>query len=283
MKKRYRSIVATVMLAGTMACFAGNGNDITLKGECGSVALSLEGGRLLSWKDRTGNEIFFMPDKESSPNGDWSHGGTSLCWPWFGRKGTAESSIHGFARNRRFTMRGRNKTAGGEQVVIGLKLSAAAEALFPYDADLTMTIRLSSRLELTLRTSNEGKKPFAVTDGFQSYFSVSDYANVRFDGVTADDFTAVNGMDKAFPRIGDSLSFSDTGTGREIHLSAKGNTGIVVWTPGTVEPANRNLAKDDCPRFIVIGPSNRAAEGAITVGPGESHELALSLECSCTR
>ena len=70
-------------------------------------------------------------------------------------------------------------------------------------------------------------------------------------------------------------------TGNSVTIaSASGNSGLVVWTQGTVEPANRNLAKDDCPKFIVIGPSSRPAEGTVTVKPGESQELSYTLD-SC--
>ena len=86
-------------------------------------------------------------------------------------------------------------------------------------------------------------------------------------------------MDKAFKRLGARFGFRDSGAKRAITLDASGNSGLVVWTPGTVEPANRNLAADDCPKFIVLGPSARTTEGAITVAPGKTHELSCSFKC----
>ncbi|MBR3923875.1 MAG: hypothetical protein IKJ45_12230 [Kiritimatiellae bacterium] len=88
----------------------------------------------------------------------------------------------------------------------------------------------------------------------------------------------MDGMDKAFKRLNGDFGFKDAASGCEFKLNASGNSGLVVWTPGTVEPANRNLAKDDCPKFIVIGPSSRPAEGAVTVNPGESHALSYTLD-----
>ena len=240
-----------------------------------SVLVSSKGARILSWKDAAGRENFFMPEKKESPDGDWSHGGTSICWPWFGRKGNKQSLIHGFGRNVEFTLRRREKTAQGETIVLGTEASGT---------DLEISVSLTDALEIKMKSVNRSSAPVELSLGLQSYFSVSDYKNIVFFGVDGKDFAAVDGMDKAFKRRGDRFGFRDSRSGRIVKLKALGNTGVVVWTPGTVEPANRNLAVDDCPKFIVIGPSARANEGAITLAPGMSHELKLCFESqTCAR
>jgi len=273
--------VALFAVAGLFiaaGCGSKTGNSVTIASASGSVTVSLDGGRILSWKDANGKELFFMPAKQWSPNGDWSHGGTSICWPWFGRKGTEQSLIHGFARNCRFMLRERKAVPGGESVTLGLKVLKSDSAYFPYDADLELKVSLTDRLALKLKTTNSGKEPFEIAEGFQTYFPVADYGKIVFCGVESKEFALVDGMDKAFKRFTGDFGFKDAASGREFKLNASGNTGLVVWTPGTVEPANRNLAKDDCPKFIVIGPSSRPAEGAVTVNPGESHALSYTLD-----
>ena len=161
-------------------CGSKTGNSVTIASASGRVTVSLDGGRILSWKDANGSELFFMPAKQWSPNGDWSHGGTSICWPWFGRKGTEQSLIHGFARNRRFTLRARKTIPGGESVTLGLKVLKSDSAYFPYDADLELTVSLTDRLVLKLKTTNLGKEPFEIAEGFQTYFPVADYGKIVF-------------------------------------------------------------------------------------------------------
>lgn len=268
---------ATMITAGCTGKPASDENEITLRSPSGSAVVSLDGGRVISWKNAEGEELFFMPAKPNSPDGDWSHGGTSLCWPWFGPNGPDKKLIHGFARNRRFTVRDRRRIDGGESVILGFKTAANANPRFPHDTDVELSVSLTDRLTLKLRTVNLGTRPIDVTAGLQSYFPVSGYGGVSFRGVTAEDFSAVDGMDKAFKRRSDTFGFKDSGSGRSFTFTASGNSGIVVWTPGTVEPANRNLAVDDCPKFIVIGPSCRAAEGALTVRPGESREISFGM------
>ena len=163
--------------------------------------------------------------------------------------------------------------ADGTSVTLEYLQVAGAEPDFPYAANLELTVKVGVKLELTLRTTNMGKEPFELTEGFQPYFAVSDYGKVTLRGVKKDAFAAVDGMDAAFPRLADRFSLLDAGFGREIDAFASGNSGLVVWSPGKVEPHNRNLDAGDTQRFIGLGPSNRAKEKSIMLAPGASHEL----------
>ena len=272
------ALALMVLAAGCAHEKAADGDKIVLASASGSATVSLTGGRVLSWKDADGRELFFMPERQWSANGDWSHGGMSICWPWFGRKGDVQSLIHGFGRNSRFALRCRRPVANGEEVVLGVKVAKTDNAFFPYDAEVELTVTLTDSLTLKLKTVNAGREPFSFTGGIQSYFPVADYGKITFFGLDDAEFAAVNGMDKAFKRPAGGFGVRDSASGRTYSLSASGNNGIVVWTPGTVEPANRNLAPDDCPKFIVVGPSVRSAEGAIAIGAGEAYEMSYTLK-----
>ena len=269
--------VAAVCSAGALA--ASPSRTVEIEGLGGRAVIDLQGGRILSWKTPSGAELLFMPRRTESTGGDWSHGGISLCWPWFGKKGDKPSSIHGFARNRRFEVRRREATeAGRSSVTLGLSLAAGENPDFPFAADLELTLRMAKRLEMVMRTRNTGDKPFALSCGIQPYFAVSRYGSVTLSGVKESGFAAEHGMDAAFPRRGDGFSLRDAGAGRELRMQARGNTGVVVWSPGNVEPHNRNLEAGDTLRFIGLGPSCRTKEGAIALASGESHELVFCVE-----
>ena len=272
-------LAAGMLLGGCASTVQQAADTVTLEGRAGRVTVDLKGGRILSWRTAAGEELLFMPARPVSPDGDWSHGGISICWPWFGKKGPAASSIHGFARNRTFTQRRRQVAADGASVTLGLSLEAGAEKDFPYAADLELTVRMGEQLTMTLRTVNTGKEPFTFSEGFQPYFAVAGYRGVTLRGVKERDFAAVGGMDAAFPRLGDRFALADAVAGREIRACARGNTGLVVWSPGDVEPHNRNLAAGDTERFIGLGPSSRVKEGAVALAPGAAHELTFEMAC----
>ena len=282
MKKRLIPI-ALAMIAFTLGLYGCSSSKtsagaqiVTLESRSGRVEIDLVGARILSWRV-AGKEIFFMPSNPQSPEGDWSHGGLSICWPWFGKKGPAASSIHGFARNKTFTLLSRRVSASGSSVTLGLTLAAGEEPDFPYATSLELTFSLTDRLAVTMRTLNTGKEPFAFSGGFQPYFAVGSYKAVTLQGVKEADFAAVDGMDAAFPRRGDAFALTDASVGRKISATAKGNTSLIVWSPGSVEPHNRNLAPGDTERFIGLGPAFRAKEGAVTLSPGQAHELVFEM------
>ena len=267
------SLIATSVMAGD----ASAGELVSLRGKGGTAVVDLQGGRVVSWKTVAGEELLFMPRLRVTPGGDWSHGGIGICWPWFGKKGTEPSSIHGFARNRTFMLQKRERSDDGESIVIALDTKEGDCVAFPCAARLELEVSMTTRLTLRLRTMNRGSKPFELSEGFQPYFAVSRYDAISISGVKAAPFAAVNGMDAAFQRIGDAFSLKDAARGRTISCVAKGNTGVVVWSPGNVEPHNRNLAAGDTERFIGLGPSNRTKEGPVVLAPGASHELLFEM------
>ena len=276
-----RPVLALMVLAaGCVHKKSADAETVSLSSASGCATVALVGGRVLSWKDADGRELFFMPVRQWSENGDWSHGGMSICWPWFGRKGNDQSLIHGFGRNCRFALRSRRAVANGEEAVLGMKVAKSDNTLFPYDAEVELTVSLTDRLTLKLKTVNTGREPFKFSGGVQSYFPVEDYGKIMFFGMDNEEFAAVNGMDKAFKRASGDFGVRNLAARRTYTLTASGNNGIVVWTPGTVEPANRNLAPDDCPKFIVVGPSVRSAEGEITVDGGKAYEITYTLKKS---
>ena len=289
MKKSLKaSIVAAAAIAGMVGCTSTPempDTAIVLEGQAGRVTVDVQGGRILSWKTPEDEELLFMPERMVSPDGDWSHGGISICWPWFGKKGDAAGSIHGFARNKRFTVKLERHVPAKKcaSVTLAYAQTAGAEPDFPYAAGLELEVSVGKELELTLRTTNKGEKSFELTNGFQPYFAVSSYKNVTLRGVKKDDFAAVDGMDAAFPRLADRFALADAGRGREIEAYASGNSGLVVWSPGDVEPHNRNLDSGDTERFIGLGPSNRAKEGPVTLAPGSTHELKFVMKVVADR
>ena len=236
----------------------------------GRVEVSLKGARVMSWRDATGVELLFMPEKESSEGAEWSHGGIPLCWPWFGRR---DGLIHGFIRTKRFTVVRRNE----DGVLLRYSLSEREEPSFPHAAEIEVEIKLSKRLSVVLRTRNQGKEPFDFTCGIHPYVAVTDYRCLTFTGVDTTTFDCVCGMDKAFPRSCEGrFGVTDKASKRTLLMSAVGNSHVILWSPGTAEPANRNLRPEDMVKFIGYGPAITKVAGAIHLSPGMMHELAMN-------
>ena len=187
----------------------GSGADICVlsNAQC-RVEVELTGARIVSWRDGKGQERLFVPEKKLSDGGEWSHGGVPLCWPWFGRK---DGMIHGFIRNKRFSVVRRT----ADELLLRYSLESKEEPSFPY---------------------------------------------------------------KAFPRPSNgSYRMTDEGLRQMLSLHSSGNSHIILWSPGTVEPCNRNLRPEDMPKFVGCGPAFIKSGGTLVLQSGEAHTISLQM------
>jgi glucose-6-phosphate 1-epimerase len=243
-----------------------------LENDRARAEISLKGARVVSWMGKGGKELLFMPERKYAENGDWSHGGIPLCWPWFGR---VDGVIHGFVRNRNFTV----KESGEGFVVLSLSVAENSEKSFPHAAQLDVRVSLDDKLALSMTTLNAGKKEFSLSCGYHPYFAVSGYKNIVFGGVAEKPFACEDGMDKAFDRRGDGkFGFCDRWLDRELSLRGVGNTHVVVWTPGNVEPCNRNLKPWETEEFIGYGPFVSKGEPKLVLKPGEKSTVTVEMQ-----
>ena len=254
---------------------------VTLDTPVGHAEIALKGARVLGWSPTGDREMLRMMYKTYADEpGEWSHGGICPCWPWFGGKDVnGKKVIHGFIREKRFELRHREATAERASVTLGYRLKAGEEPTFPYAADLEVTLTLTSgKLEYVMKTTNVGKEPFAYSEGIHPYFHVGSLPLTSIEGVEEKPFKVVEGMDKAFDYQGGLVRILDRCTwNRAFRIRGEGGSHLVVWTPGTVEPPNRNLSADDMLYFACVGPF--VSKGAPTsLKPGESHVLSMVTE-----
>lgn len=276
--------------------FAEKSAIIKLETERSSAVVSLQGGRVMSFK--TGGEELLWSPKSWNHKGDkWCHGGIPLCWPWFGRSGPVPDVTHGFAWRSRFEVRGRKSFAGRSELVLGLKPTEASRKEWPNDFDLEYSIVLTDTLSLNLRTKNTGSKPFILTAGFHPYFFIGDrdrtaitgtdgmkYCDSRltteYDSVWKGNMKLTTSFDHVFvePYPTALHKIVDPLLDRRISVSSSGAARLVVWNPGVEEAAFENpgpgeLATGDWQHLVCVEPSILWKEAAIEMKPGDVHEL----------
>ena len=220
-----------------------------------------------------------------------------MCWPWFGSSGPDPKVKHGFAHLRKFSLRQKHETRERSELVLGLSADAETRRLWPYDFDLEYRITLTDRLRLELKTVNTGKETFQFTTGFHPYFAIGDRDRtvvtgtdgMRFcdsrktralDSVWHGDLPLLSSFDHVFVEKGPTAfhAIEDAARGRRIELSSGGAARLVVWNPGSEEPAEENpapgkLAAGDWRRLICVEPAILWKEAARSVAPGASFVL----------
>ena len=294
-----RDILLASFLA-TVAFAAGAATDssvIKLGTSHSSLEVSPCGARILSLKIR-GDEVLWRPREWRLEGGEgWAHGGIPLCWPWFGSSGPDPSVLHGFAHTRRFSVRRKAETKERSELVLGLSADAETRRLWPHEFDLEYRIILTDRLRLELKTVNTGKETFRFTTGFHPYFAIGERdrtvvtgtdgmrfcdsrKTMEYDSVWHGDMKLLSSFDHVFVEKGPTAfhAIEDAARGRRIELSSGGAARLVVWNPGTEEPAEENpapgqLAVGDWRRMVCVEPAILWKEAARSVAPGASYVL----------
>ena len=262
-----------------------------------SMEVSLWGARILSLKIR-GDEVLWRPREWRLEGGEgWAHGGIPLCWPWFGSSGPDPKVKHGFAHLRKFSLRHKHETKERSELVLGLSADAETRRLWPHEFDLEYRIILTDRLRLELKTVNTGKETFRLTTGFHPYFAIGERDRTLVTGtdgmrfcdsrVTREygsvwhgDMPLLSSFDHVFVEKGPTAfhAIEDAARGRRIELSSGGAARLVVWNPGSEEPAEENpapgrIAVGDWRRMVCVEPAILWQEAARSVAPGSSFVL----------
>ena len=270
-----------------------------------SADVALSGARVMSFKVR-GDEVLWRPNAWNLGGGKWHHGGIPVCWPWFGWSGVDTNVIHGFARDMKFSVRRKSLNPDRCELVLGLKSDEATRKCWPHDFDLEYSIVLTDRLALSLKTTNVSDAPFVITVGFHPYFAIGDRDRttvtgtdgLRFcdsritrkcDNVWQGDMRLLSSLDHVFiePSKTAFHAIVDPVRGRRIAVSSSGASRLVVWNPGTEEPASEapqpgSLKVGDWRHLICVEPAILWRDAAVTVSPGSSHVISATISLDAT-
>ena len=223
---------------------------------CGTVRIDTHGACVVSYVPAGGREVFFVSEKGT--------GGMPLCWPWFAGNGpSVDSRRHGIARYRDFEVVGTENAEHDSSVVLRLKSDEGTRKLFPHDFTLTVKVRLTDRLTVSMTGKNTGKEPFQVTEAFHPYFWVADSAKCVVTNADSGEYSLVD------QNVGMKLSFAD-----------EGGNGQYVWRPNPTSHLSKTvspIAPNDWRNFICVENGTFKKEDAYMLNPGECHTLTRTI------
>ena len=235
---------------------------IALTNACGTVSVDLHGARVTSYVPVGGEEVFF-----TSKTGV---GGVPVCWPWFGGLGpSADSRRHGIARYRDFkVVESKRHSYCDKELILRLESDAETRKLFPHDFALTVSVRLTDKLTLTMIGENTGSDPFEVTEAIHPYFAVGDSARCRVEGEDSGEWRL---DDPVFER---SYTFTD-----------EGGNGRHMWRPNAESHLSRSVAPfapGEWRNFICLESGTFEKSRAYVLKPGEKHTLVRTIHLTGT-
>lgn len=231
-----------------------------------------QGARVVSYSV-AGQELLWMPKDGLDGDSVWWHGGIPIAWPWFGRIGTGDENIHGYAWKKPFSVKSRSDSA----VTLELKTGSA---------DLEYTIQLGTALELELKTVNRSECDFPMGVAFHPYFRVGERDRTTVEGVGSAAISVTNAIDRGQKFEGTELQkeyrIVDSSLGRTIRIVAENSTGVNVWNPGAEKECPGIIPDDEWRRFIAVEPFAMGLNRFLVLSPGETNvlKMRLSLEGS---
>ena len=195
--------------------------------------------------------------------------------------------MHGFARTSQWQVEKTDLDAN------------TAELIFSLDS-LRYHVRISESLELILEVRNSSPTPVLFEEALHSYFSVSDARQVGIHGLSNQTFIdKTDGMrrktsrptalrltaetDRVYLNSTTLCQIEDPDWNRQIRIEKSNSSTTVLWNPW-IEKAKKmsDLADHEWQNFVCIETGN-AADNAITLAPGATHQMRAIITSTMTQ
>ena len=160
---------------------------IDINNDKADARIALQGAHVDWWKPKLiKDDVLWLSSNARYEKGRSIRGGVPICWPWFGEHPTDNSfCLHGFARVIPWELiESSDLKNGSTKIVLKMIPTKTVRKQLTYNFDLTLSIVVGETLSLNLKTTNLSDSPFTISEGFHTYFYVSDIENVKVSPTT---------------------------------------------------------------------------------------------------
>ena len=255
--------------------------------------IALQGAHVDWWKPKAiKDDVLWLSSNARYEKGRSIRGGVPICWPWFGEHPTDNSfCLHGFARVIPWEfIESSDLKNGATKIILKMIPTETVKRQLTYNFELILSIVVGETLSLNLKTTNLSDSPFTISEGFHTYFYVSDIENVKVSGLENALFTNKNQnfikgierdsislklpIDKVYLNSSNDCYLEDKKLKRVISIKKSNSDSLVVWNPGK-EKANAMSdmgKKDEWRRMVCIETAN-TLENSVVIYPKLSHSI----------
>jgi D-hexose-6-phosphate mutarotase len=262
----------------------------------------LHGAQVAHYQPAGERRVLWMSERsrfQTGTPGAPIRGGVPVCFPWFGPlAGRADAPAHGVARLLRWSLASVETVAGGGLVAcLELRSNDYTRRLVPHAFLLRLGVHVGSSLRLALSVTNDGDDVFRFEEALHTYFAVSDARRIELAGLEGAAYVdkteggATKTMseaplaitretDRVFTGHRGPIVISDPSWQRRIRVLRTGSSTAVVWNPWIAKAkAMTDFGDDEWTGMVCVEAANALAD-AVTLGPGETHELVTELTTS---
>lgn len=251
--------------------------------------VALNGAHVMEWAPVGHSPVLYLSSEAVLEPGKPIRGGIPVCWPWFNaHPGDSTKPMHGFARNRQWSLHRANESDEGVKLSFVLCNDGSTHDLWPHGFEAHVTMLLGAKLDISLETVNTGDAPFELTEALHTYLTVGDIKQVVVKGLDdtayldtvgertmrhqTGDITFDQEVDRQYVSSG-TITVEDPALGRTLTIEKSGSGTTVVWNPW-IEKSKRlgDLPDEAFNQFLCIEAAN-TGDAVVTVAPGERHIL----------
>ena len=241
---------------------------VALTNAWGSIAVDPVGATLVSYVPAGGREVLFrsVAKANADPRQATFNDGAPFCFPWVyddeGRRAELHGCVYGVPWRQ-------------------IQSKSSNELRFAVEADgyaVECVYRLGSSLEVVFSAKNLicRDTPRRFCFAFHPYFAVSDIERVRLTGVAAEPIVCWGHMKGV--AVATSAAIEDPGWNRCIEIRSPQTKKMMYWNCG--KDPRKEFADGEWRRFLCLEPANNLAVDALTVQPGETAAIRLSIGVS---
>lgn len=268
---------------GAVNFSAGNNGlpKVTLTHRSGAGAeVYLHGAHVTSWKNCSGDELFFVSRESHFVPDKPIRGGIPVIFPQFGGGPLPQ---HGLARISDWTPA---QTGVGEDGTVSLLLrltdTPASLAMWPYPFVLELGVQLrEDQLTVTYRARNTGQEMFEYYAVLHTYFRVADIRKTALyglEGITfidslREDIREVEARpvirfagetDRIYVSAPNTLCLRGEASGRTFTIEKRNMPDVVVWNPWIAKAQRMpDFGDDEYQWMVCVETGNMAAPRAL--------------------
>lgn len=285
---------------------------IGIKNKAATAEIFLQGAQISHYQQAHKQQLLFLSEACDFKKNSALRGGIPICWPWFGDLAknhhdiqqqlphTAQPPAHGFVRNHDWEVKSIT-TPSDKLTIIELTLPALESPnnkhpFWPFATQLSYKIKVGNKLSAHLTVKNLSQKPFVFSAALHTYFAISDINILSISGFDQSTYTDALDNWQIKTQEGDivfkqevdriyhttctkhdvkTITLNDGD--RKINICSQGSNSTVAWNPW-IEKSQRlsQFKPDDYYRMVCIETAN-ALEDRVTLKPGKTHCLGVTL------
>jgi glucose-6-phosphate 1-epimerase len=250
---------------------------------------------VLSWQT-TGGDVLWTASSPEYVAGKPVRGGVPVVFPWFGdHKSDPSKPAHGFARSVDWQCSVRDARSATFSCVD----TEATRAMWDFAFRAELTVTLGDTLQIAMTITNTDEQEFSFEQALHTYFTAGDIHKASVHGLenvsvveharepegewdTSAPIRFRAETDRVYQQVPDLLSLRATTLGRTVTLNTRNSRSTIVWNPWPNKTARLSqMQADDWLSFVCIESAN-VGENSVTLAPGASHEMTLTLSVAVT-